>query len=163
DLLISYEVTPGGATPVDVIVYQWATGTTGYTALGTKPGDYQWTYPDGTAVPVGTTGLDTSGVPSAAALAARAVACATNRPPNAQNELVPGIVTAVSRSCALEVKKSLDPTTDPGRFNLSISHSDTTDFTTATGTPNGVGDGGTTGARTLSANTYTVGENTSGV
>ncbi|MFL5895372.1 MAG: hypothetical protein ACJ76Z_09680, partial [Thermoleophilaceae bacterium] len=67
----------------------------------------------------------------------------------------------------LTVVKHLDPTTDGGKFNLSISHTannaSVTDFTTATGTPNGVGNNGTTGAQTLTPGSFTAGENTSGV
>ena len=55
----------------------------------------------------------------------------------------------------LEVKKALDPTDDPGDFNLLIDSS-------IAGTGGNVGHGGTTGEQTVSTGNHTVGESASG-
>lgn len=52
---------------------------------------------------------------------------------------------------ALEVRKSVSPTDDPGRFNLLINGA-------VAGSGGHVGHGGTTGEQSLDAGTYTVGE-----
>ena len=60
-------------------------------------------------------------------------------------------ITNTRKTGKLEVRKTLSPANDPGKFNLQI------DGTTA-GTGGNVGDGGTTGERNVNTGTRTVGE-----
>ena len=62
------------------------------------------------------------------------------------------VITNTRETGKLEVQKDLNPSTDTGRFNLLIDGSSPN-----AGSQN-VGDGGTTGERTLNTGDHTVGE-----
>ncbi len=61
------------------------------------------------------------------------------------------MITNTRETGKLEVRKSLSPTNDPGKFNLQI------DGTTDPDAQN-VGDGGSTGEQTVNTGSHTVGE-----
>ena len=80
--------------------------------------------------------------------------------PNPGNDIV-CTITNTRKQGNIELRKALDPTNDPGRFNLVIKKGAAGAGGTLDTEPN-AGNGGTTGENTVDTGTYNVSENTTG-